>query len=126
EQVLEAAAPAGQHDHVDPARRADLAQSLDHRGRGERPLDERLGDEDPRRWEPRRDRGEHVAFGGRVASGPEPDPAWEAGQGTLAGRGEQPFVGELALEPLERGEMVTQPEPLDRQRPEPEVATRLE
>ena len=46
-------------------------------------------------------------------------------QRALALGGEEPFGGELRLQPLERGEMRADAEALDRERPQPELAALL-
>ena len=49
-----------------------------------------------------------------------------SGQRPLPLRREQPFGGERPLQPLEPGEVVADPEPLDREGAQPEVAALLE
>jgi hypothetical protein len=44
----------------------------------------------------------------------------------LRSRGKQPLRRELLLQALERGEVCAEPEALDRQRPQAELAPRLE
>ena len=112
EQVLEAAAPAGDHDHVDLGLAAEDAQRLDHGAGGARALDVGLRDEHVRRREARLDRGQHVALGGGVVAGHEADPARQEGQRPLALGGEQAFGGQLLLQPLERGQVVAEAEAL--------------
>ena len=46
----------------------------------------------------------------------------QARQRSLAAGVEEPFRGELLLQPLERGEVVAEAEALDREGPQPEVA----
>ena len=73
EQVFEASTAAGEHDDVDFGRGADIAQGVDHCGRGERPLHVRLCDDDPCGREPGGNRREDVAFRRGVVPGDEPD-----------------------------------------------------
>ena len=126
QQVLERAAAAGEHDHVHVAEIAERPYRLDHLGRGARALDVRLRDDDARGREPRRDRREDVAFRRRVVARDEPDPAREPRQRPLALDGEQALGGQAPLQPFQRGEVLAEAEPLDRQRPQAEVAARLE
>ena len=95
QQILEAAAAAREHDHVGAAP-AQLADRGRDRGRRARALHVRLGDE--RRCAGGKRcvmRGEHVALGGSVVAGDEPDQPREARQRPLARRREQPLAGEL-------------------------------
>ena len=78
-----------------------------------------------RRREARRDRGEHVALGGRVVAGDEPDEPRDARQRPLALGREEPLGRELLLQPLERREVRAEPEALDRERAQVEVAALL-
>ena len=126
EQVLEASAAAGEDDDVDLGGVADRAQRLDDRGGGARALDVGLGDEDPGGREARGDRAEHVALGGGVVAGDEPDAPREARERPLALGREEALVGELALEALQRGEVVAEAEALDREGAQAEVAAGLE
>ena len=125
QQVLEAAAAAGEDDDVDAAR-AQIGDRGRDRRRRARPLNVGLGDDDVRGREALDDRRQHVALGGRVVSGDEADEARYARQRPLPIGGEEPLGGELLLPPLERGQVGAQPEPLDRQRAQPEVAPLLE
>ena len=61
--------------------------------------------------------GDHVAAGGRVGAGDDADGAREARQRPLALRREQALGRQHALEALDRGEMVAEPDPLDRASP---------
>ena len=124
QEVLEAAAASREHDDVHVGHFTDLAQRVDHRGHREGALDVRFGDDDPRRRKARRDRRENVALGRRVVAGHEPDSARHERQRALPL--EHAFGSELLLQPLERGEMVADPEALDRQSAHAEVALCLE
>ena len=126
QQILEAAAAAREDDDVDLRLGADRGERLGDGHRRARALDERLGDEQPGRREPRLDGGDDVALGGGVVAGHEPDPARDARQRPLPLRREQPLGGELLLQPLERREVLAEPEALDRERPQPQLAARLE
>ena len=126
EQILEAAAAAREHDHVDAGLRAELAQRVDDALRGARALDVRLGDEHVRRREAGLDRRDHVALRGGVVAGDEPDPARQQRQRALPLGGEEPLGGELRLQPLERGEVRADAEALDRERAHAVVAALLE
>ena len=79
-----------------------------------------------RRREPRSDRGQNVPLRCRVVSGHEADPSREQRQRTLPLGGEHAFGGELGLQPLDSGEVLSEPEALDRKRAQAEVASRLE
>src|SRR5207302_6972226 len=120
------AATAGEHDHVHVADGAERAYGLDHFGRGARTLHVRLCDDDARGRKPRADRGQDVALRRCVVSRDEPDPARKPRQRPLALDGEEAFGGELSLQPLQSGEVLAEAEALDRERPEAEVAARLE
>ena len=126
QQVLEAAAAAGEDDDVDLGLRADRAQRLRDGRRRPRALHERLGDEHSRRREAGLDGDDDVSLGGGVVPGHEADPARDARQRPLALGREQPFRRELLLQPLERGQVLAQAEALDRERPQPQLALRLE
>ena len=69
--------------------------------------------------------GQHVALGGGVAARHEPDQSREARQGALARLVEQPFAGELLLQPLERGQVGAEADALDRQRAQAKLAALL-
>ena len=69
--------------------------------------------------------GEHVALGGRVVAGDEPDEPRDPRQRALPLGREQPLGGELRLQPLERREVRAEPVALDRQRAQVEVAALL-
>src|SRR5207237_6663465 len=71
-----------------------------------------------------RDRRQNVAFRSGVVSGDETDAARQERQRALPF--EHTFRGQLLLQPLERGEVVAEPEPLERESPQAEVALRLE
>ena len=92
---------------------------------GARALDAGLGDDDVGGRKPRADARDDVAAGGRVRARDDADGAREARQRALALGREQALGGEDALEPLDRGEVVAEPDPLDRARPEAELALRL-
>ena len=125
EQILEAAAAAGDdHDTSTPrAQSSSIAAAID--GCGARALDVGLGDEDVRRREARRDRGQHVALGRGVVAGHEPDQPRDPRQRPLALGGEEALGRELLLQPLERREVGAEPEALDRERAQVEVAALL-
>ena len=72
-----------------------------------------------------RDARDDVAACGRVRARDDADGAREARQRALALGREQALGGEDALEALDRGEMVAEPDPLDRARPEAELPFRL-
>ena len=113
EEVLEAAAAAGEHDHVGAAP-AEVADCGRDRGRRARALDIRLGYQQPGGREACRDRGDHVLLRGRVVSGDEPDAARESRELSLSARVEEPFGCELLFQPFERGKVVAEAEALDR------------
>src|SRR6266545_761677 len=126
EQIFEAPSAAGEDDDVDLGSDGDLAQGFTDGDGGARSLDVRLGDEKPRRRKAGRDGRQHVPLGGRVVPGHEPDPARDVRELALPLLGEQSFGRELALEALQRREMLTEAEALDRERAEAEVPSRLE
>src|SRR5207247_11197113 len=123
EEVLEAAAASRQNDDVDLGRRGDRAQRVDHRVRGERALDESLGDDDASCRKTSADRGEDILLRRSVVAGYEPDPACQERQRALPL--DDAFRCELLLQALERGEVVSEPEPLDRERAHAEIAACL-
>ena len=94
--------------------------------RRSRPLDQRLRDEDARGRKASVDRRDHVLPRGCVGAGDEADPAREAWQRALARGVEEPFVGERLLQPLDRRQMRTEPEALERECAQPELAFRGE
>src|SRR5205823_3761210 len=83
-----------------------------------------LAHEDPCGGKTGRDRRNEILFRGCVVAGHQPDAAWQEGQRSLAL--EQSFGCELLLEALEGGKVIAEAEPLQRERPQAEVATRLE
>ena len=125
EQVLEAAAAPRDDDHVDLRLAAECAQRLDHGPGGARALHVRLADEHVRRRKTGGDRRQHVALRGRLVPGDEPDPPRQERQPPLPLRGEQALGGELLLQALQRGQVLADPEPLERERAEAELALRL-
>ena len=124
QQVLERAAAACEHEHVDAAR-AEILDRGRHGDRCARALHVRLRDDDVCGREARRDRGQHVALGGCVVARHKPDQARDPRQRPLALRCEQSLRGELLLQPLQRGEVLAEPEALDRERPQAELAAKL-
>ena len=69
--------------------------------------------------------GQHVALGRCIVAGDEADAARQNGKRALALGGEKALGSELALQPLERREVVAEPEPLERQRAQAKLAARL-
>ena len=125
EQILEAAAAAGQDDHVDVlvfAEGADRGHDLGGRARA---LNVGLRDEDRGRWEAGPDRRHDVALRSRVVAGHDADAPRQQWQRALAGVGEEALGGKGRLQPLERGEVGADAETLDRQRAELELAALL-
>ena len=82
----------------------------------------RLRHQHPRGREAGLNRRDHVPAGGGVAAGDEADPAREARQRALAGGVEETLRGQRLLQPLDRGQVLAEPEPLQRERAE--VGTR--
>ena len=124
QQVLEAAAATGDHDHVEPGHLAQAAQRVDDRRRGARALDVGLRDDDVRRREARLDPGEDVPLRGGVVAGDEADRARPDRQGPLSLGCEQPLRRQLRLQPLQRRQVIAEPEALQRERAQPELASR--
>ena len=126
EQVFEAPA-ASRHDHdVDFRLSSHDAKRVRDCGGGAWPLHIRLGDEHSRGWKAGRDRGENVALRRRVVSGDQRDSPGKAREGALALDREDALRRELPLQPVERCEVCPEPEPLDRECTQAEVAARLE
>jgi hypothetical protein len=126
QKILEGAAAAGEHDDVDLRGATELLERFDERARSARALHVGLGYEQPRRREARGDRRDDVALRRRIVAGEEADAARDARERALALGCEEALVRELALEPFERGEVVAEPEALDRERSEAEVGAGLE
>ena len=80
---------------------------------------------DTGRREARADRREHVALRRRVVARHEPDAPRQTRERPLALLREQPFAGELRLQPFDRREVLADAEALDRQRAQSKVAARL-
>src|SRR5262249_24705482 len=120
-----AAAAAGEDQDVDLRRLADRAERLHHRLYCTRPLHVRLGHQHPSGREAGLDGRQDVAFGSRVVAGDQSDPAREAWQRALAALLEDPLGAELLLQPLERGEVLAEAEPLDRERAQSQLALLL-
>ena len=125
EQVLEAAAATGENHDVDVVARRQRSKTGDDRGRRAAALHTRLADNDLRRREALPERRDEVAARGSICSGEDPDRSRESRESPLAIGCEESLLGELPLEALERDEVRPQPEPLDRRRPEAELAPRL-
>ena len=125
-QILEAAAAAGEHDHVDRGLRREPARAWPT-----------IPAAAPRPWT--RVSATTIRAGGKrveiavtrspraAASLPVSSPTarGEARQRALALGREEPLGGRAPLEPLERGEVLAEPETLDRGRPERQLALRL-
>ena len=92
QEIFEAPTSAREDDDVQLVDTAQRTQSVDHRRRGEWPLHVRLGDDDARGRETRRDRRGHVPLRRGVVSGDEPDSTWQARQRPLSLGREQPLV----------------------------------
>src|SRR4051794_24481256 len=125
-EILEAAAAPGDDDHVDALFPAERTQCLDHGARCPRPLDVGLADEHGGRRETALDGGEDVALRGGVVAGDEPDLPREPRERALTLRREEPLRGELLLQTLERGQVVAEPERLEREGAQAELASRRE
>ena len=125
QKIVERAAAAREHEHVDLRLVAEPPQRLDDRGRCSRPLDVGLRDEHARRRKARADRREHVALCRSIVSGHEPDAPRQAWQRPLALFREESLRRELRLQPLDCGEVRADSEAFDRERAQPELTTRL-
>ena len=127
EQVLEAAAAAGDDDDVDLGRVADRPERLDDRNRA------RAG---PGRRSPRRGSvpaGSEAVIAVRrsrfaAASLPVTSPIRRGrrGRGRLRSAAKRPSAASFCLQPLERREVLAEPEALDREGAQSEVAAGLE
>ena len=124
EQILEAASATCDDDDV-AAGVAEHVEGVDDRTRGARPLHVRLGDDDVRGREPRCDHGEHVALRRGVVAGDEPDRPRQERKPAFPLRREQALGGELLFQALDRREQVAGAEPLDRERPQTQLAPLL-
>jgi hypothetical protein len=125
EEVLEAAAAAGQDDDVHGRVRHQSAERVDDQHGRARPLHSRLGHDEARGRESRGDGAHEVAAGGSVAAGEQANGAREARQRTLALGCEEAFGGEGALQAFQRGHVLAEPEALDRRRAKAELAPRF-
>ena len=99
-----------------------LGERGDDRGRGALALNARLPHDDRRRGEPGADRRHEVATRRGVGAREDPDRARNARERALPLGREQPLRRERALQPLERDELVAEPDPLDRGRAQAELA----
>ena len=86
----------------------------------------RLGDEHVRGWKALDDVGEDVTLRSRVVPGDDADQLRKARQSALPALVEEPFGGELRLQPFECREVRAEAEPLDRQGLQPKLASLLE
>ena len=125
EQVLEAPTASGEDDDVHLRLAADRTQRLDDGEGSARPLDEGLGDDDPRGGNLACTAGDHVTLRGGVVPRHEADASWQPRQQPLPLGGEQALSGELLLQPLERCEVLAETEALDRECAQPQLAARL-
>ena len=90
QEVLEAPAPAREHDHVDLGLSGDSSDSgAQPCGRGGA-LDERLDDDDARRRKARLHGCEEVALGGGLAAGDQADPLGNTGRRRLRSSAKSP------------------------------------
>ena len=122
EQVLEAAAAAGENDDVDLRVLGQGRERGHDRFRRASSLHARLADDDLHGREARCDRGDEVATGSSVGPGEDPDGAWDAREPALPLRREQALGCELPLEQLERDQVSADADALDRGGAEPELA----
>jgi hypothetical protein len=99
---------------------------VDHRSGRVGALDVGLGDEHAGGRETSLDCGEGVALRCCVVPRDETDAAREGREAPLPLGREETLVCELRLEPFQRGQVVAEPEVLDRERPQAEVALGLE
>ena len=118
--------PRVEHDDVDVRMCGQRGESRHDRLRRSLPLDPRLADHDSGGRETRRDRRHEIPAGGGVRPREDPDRAWDARQTLLPLRCEEALGGELPLQLLERDEVTSDTEPLDRRRPEGEHRLLLE
>ena len=125
EQVFEAAAAAGEDDDVHLWMRGDAPERGGDPQSCTAPLHAGLGDDDVDGREPRSHACDHIAAGGRVRPRDDSDRARKARQGALPLGGEEAFRGQLALQPLDSREVAAEPDPLDRESAEAELALRL-
>src|ERR671924_1870888 len=116
EQILEAAAAAGEDDDVHVRFAAEICERCRKRGGGAWTLDVRLRDAAPSCREAGRHGGDEVALRGRLVPGEEGDATREERQRPLALGGEEALGGEPALEPLDPGQHGPEAERLDRER----------
>ena len=106
QEILEAAAAAGDDDDVELRHLAEAAQRVYDRARGARALDVGLGHDDMCRWKPGLDPGQDIALRGRVVASDEPDLTRPDGQCPLPLGREQAFRRQLPLQALQCRQVV--------------------
>ena len=108
QQVLDRAAAAGDHDHVDGRVAVEPLHGLDHLGRRARALHRGVRDLEGDRRPAAPGVLEHVALGGAVGGGDQADGAGQEGQRPLELGREQPLGGEQLAAALEPGEQLAE------------------
>ncbi len=106
QQVLDAAAAAGQHDHVDRRVAVERAERVDDLRHGQRALDGGVLDPEPHRRPAGRRVRHDVVLGGRRPAGDQPDAVGQERQPPLAGGVEQALGGQQLAQPLDAGQQL--------------------
>ena len=106
QQVLDAAAPAGDDDHVNRGVAVQLAQRVDDLGDRIWALHDCVAHLESHRGPATGGDGHHVTLGGRGAAGDQPDSAGQERERPLEPRIEQPFGVQQLAQPLDAGEQL--------------------
>jgi hypothetical protein len=126
EQVFDAAATAGQHDHLDlrvPVQRGERVDELRH---GQRTLGGGVLDPEPHRGPARGRVGHDVVLGGRGPSGDQADAAGQERKPPLARRVEQALGRQQLAQPLDAGQQLADPDRADVVHPQAQRAAAQE
>ena len=106
QQVFDAAAAAGDDDHVDLRVAVQVAQRLDDLGDRVGSLHDRVAHVESHCRPATRGDGHHVTLGGRGPAGDQPDGAGQERERPLEPRIEQPFGVQQLAQPLDAGEQL--------------------
>ena len=108
QQVLDAAAAAGQHDHVDRGVLVEYAQRVDHLAHRARTLHRHVDHPELDRWPAPARVGQDVPLGRAGPASDQSDPAGQERRPALARRVEQALRGEQLLQPFQSGQQLAE------------------
>jgi hypothetical protein len=104
QQILDAAAAAGQHDHGHVRMPVELGEGLEDLRHRRRSLHRGIADLETYCGPALLGHAEHIALGGAGAAGDQPDRPGQEGNRALEARIEQSLRGQQGLEPFDAGQ----------------------